>query len=171
MEKQKNWNFNKEGAIKYDLYCRVSSEDQNVEQQMKHVKTWCRKNNIYIASSTMDMESGTLPLTERKQFLKVLNNPQGSAMLIYNLDRLTRNWEDSVFIENHFNSNWDNYKLISLSDSIDLTNAAGRMMFRIRMATICFMPEDMKEKQVIGIARAKAEGGKYLGRKKGSLNK
>jgi len=32
------------------------------------------------------------------------------------------------------------------------------------------MPEDMKEKQKIGIDRAKKEG-KYKGRKKGAINK
>ena len=39
-------------------------------------------------------------------------------------------------------------------------------MFRIKMAIGCYMPEDMREKQKIGIARAKAEG-KYKGGKKG----
>ena len=43
-------------------------------------------------------------------------------------------------------------------------------MFRVRMAVCCLMPEDMKEKQKIGIERARAEG-KYLGRKRGSKNK
>jgi len=43
-------------------------------------------------------------------------------------------------------------------------------MFRVKMAVSCYMPEDMREKQRIGIARAKAEG-KYKGRQKGAKNK
>ena len=39
-------------------------------------------------------------------------------------------------------------------------------MFRIKMAVNCHMPEDMLEKQAIGIARAKKEG-KYKGGKVG----
>ena len=40
------------------------------------------------------------------------------------------------------------------------------MMFRIKMAVGCYMPEDMREKQIIGIERAKLEG-KYKGGSKG----
>ena len=116
-----------------------------------------------------DEESGTLPLTERKHFLKLLEKSKHGlfdAIVIYNLDRLTRNWDDVTFIEKHFRDNWDKCMLISISDTIDLKNASGRMMFRIKMAVQCYMPEDMREKQTIGIERAKREG-KYKGGKKG----
>ncbi len=39
-------------------------------------------------------------------------------------------------------------------------------MFRIKMAVQCYMPEDMFEKQKVGIERAKAEG-KFKGGKRG----
>jgi DNA invertase Pin-like site-specific DNA recombinase len=57
-----------------------------------------------------------------------------------------------------------------MSDEINLSNASGRAMFRMKMIMNCYMPEDMREKQVIGIDRAKREG-KFKGRKKGSVNK
>jgi len=38
------------------------------------------------------------------------------------------------------------------------------------MAIHCFMPEDMREKQKVGIERARKQG-KYLGRKPGAKNK
>ncbi len=151
------------------LYARVSTEDQNVKQQIDYLRKWCEKQEHEVVESVADEESGALPLTERKKFLKLLERTKGGAfdaVVIFNLDRITRNWDDVTLIEKHFRDCWNVCKLISVSDSIDLSNASGRMMFRIKMVVNCFMPEDMREKQVIGIQRAKAEG-KYKGGKKG----
>ena len=159
--------------MKVDLYARVSTEDQNVKPQMQHLKEWAKRNDHTVRKVVMDTESGTKPLIERKRFLKLLDeskNGEADGMAIVNLDRLTRNWEDVVFIEKFFNNNWNRYKLLSIGDTIDLSNASGRFTFRVRMAMCCYMPEDMREKQRIGIEQAKKEK-KYKGRKKGSKNK
>ena len=152
-----------------DLYARVSTEDQNVKQQMQHLKEWAKRNKYTVRKVVMDTESGIKPLIERKRFLKLLDESKtgiSNGMGIVNLDRLTRNWEDVVFIEKHFRENWDKYKLLSIGDTIDLSNASGRFTFRVRMAMCCYMPEDMREKQRIGIERARKQG-KYKGGKPG----
>lgn len=157
---------------KINPYARVSTEDQNVEQQMKYLKDFFTKQGYGIGKVTKDVESGLTPLLERKRFKRHLEYSlkNKTPVGIYNLDRLTRNWEDVVFIERFFRENWENCSLISTSDEINLSNASGRFMFRIKMVVCCYMPEDMREKQKIGIERAKLEG-KYLGRKPGSKNK
>jgi len=155
------------------LYARVSTEDQNVNQQMDYLKEWAKNNSHNVVKVVKDIESGITPLVDRKRFRKLLDDSLNDAMdaiAIVNLDRLTRNWEDVVFIENHFREHWETCKLISTGDEINLSNANGRFMFRVRMAVCCYMPEDMREKQRIGIERAKLEG-KYKGRKPGSKNK
>ena len=157
--------------MKVDLYARVSSEDQDVEQQMLYLRKWAIKEGHTITSDVYDKQSASIPLEDRENFMNILNNPKGDALLVFNLDRLTRNWDSVTFIEKFFRGNWDNYKLISTADEINLKTASGRAMFRMKMIMTCYMPEDMKEKQVIGIARAKKEGGKYMGRKKGALGK
>jgi len=105
---------------------------------------------------------------KRRKFIHILqycvNNKE--SLIVYNLDRLTRNWDDVTYIERIFRDNWEYTKLLSTCDTVDFSDASGRMMFRLKMAVSCFMPEDMKEKQVIGIDRAKREG-KYKGGKKG----
>lgn len=156
--------------MKVDLYARVSTEDQDVDQQMIHLRQWAIKQGYRIASETFDKQSGKVTLEEREQFIKLLNNPKGEALVVFNLDRLTRNWDSVTFIEKHFRENWDNYKLISTKDEINLDTANGRLMFRLKIAINCHMPEDMLEKQAVGIARAKAEG-KFKGRQKGAKGK
>ena len=152
-----------------DIYARVSTDDQNVKQQAQYLKQWFLKHGHKINKLVMDEESGRKPLLERKKFLKLIESSKNAiseGMVIYNLDRLTRNWDDVTLIESHFRLNWDRYKLISTSDGIDFSNASGRLMFRLKMAVSCYMPEDMREKQKIGIDRAMKEG-KYKGGKKG----
>jgi len=154
--------------MKVAIYSRVSTDDQNVNQQVEYLKNFCKKLYYEPEIIVKDTESGRLPLLERKKFNKLLDDAlkMRIPILIYNLDRLTRNWDDVTMIEKHFRDNWDVSKLISTSDSIDLSSASGRMMFRIKMAVSCYMPEDMREKQQIGIERARREG-KYKGGKIG----
>jgi len=156
--------------MRVDLYARVSTEDQDVEQQILELRKWSVTRGHEIASETYDKQSGKIPLEERKQFIQLLNNPKGEGLVVFNLDRLTRNWDSVTFIEKHFRDNWETYKLISTKDEINLETANGRLMFRIKLAINCNMPEDMLEKQKIGIARAKAEG-KFKGRQKGAKGK
>ena len=156
--------------MKLDLYARVSTDDQDVDQQMNHLREWTNRNGHTIASEWYDKQSGKIPLEQRDKFLTLLDNPAGDGLLVFNLDRLTRNWDSVTFIEKHFRENWDKYKLISTKDQINLKDANGRLMFRIKLAVNCHMPEDMLEKQAIGIARAKAQG-LFKGRPKGSKNK
>lgn len=146
------------------LYARVSTDDQNVKQQLERLRFYAKGRGWEVIKEIADTESGRKPLMERKQFLKLLNNLDGfDAVLVYNIDRLTRNWEDQPKLEAAFSNGCT---LLSMSDSVDLSNASGRLMFRLKMAVACYMPEDMREKQIIGIERAKREG-KYKGGKKG----
>ena len=152
-----------------DVYARVSTEDQNVEQQVKHIKKWCKNNGYKPFLILQDKESGTKPLKDRYKFNELLKRPE-RPVVIYNLDRMTRNWDDIVLLEQHFRKYWVVSPLISTSDPIDLSTAGGRLMFRMKMVFACYMPEDMLEKQKVGIERAKKQG-KYKGRKKGAKGK
>lgn len=153
--------------MKLDIYARVSTIDQNVKQQVEHLLAYCQKNKIEAGLVVADEESGRLPLIERRKFLKLLEQSKttkSNGLLIFNLDRLTRNWDDVVLIERHFREHWGHYTLTSTADEINLSNANGRFMFRVKMAVNCLMPEDMIEKQKIGIERAKREGKYKFGR-------
>lgn len=152
------------------LYARVSTSHQDVDQQMRALRHWCRNNNHRIVHEIWDVQGATIPLTERIKFNEMLNNPKGDGVVVFNLDRLSRHWADQPIIENYFKNSWSKFKLISLHDEINLHNANGRLMFRIKFAINCQSVEDMKEKQGIGIERARKQG-KFKGRKKGAVAK
>lgn len=160
--------------MKLRIYARVSTADQNTEQQIEYMRNWCKNAGHDLVGVVQDKQSGRLPLTERKKFhelLQISRDDMGcDGILVQNLDRLTRNWDDVTFIERFFRENWDVCQLVSCGESVDLSNSAGRFVFRVLMAANCQMPELMREKQVIGIERAKREG-KYKGRQPGARNK
>ena len=155
--------------MKGKIYARVSTEDQHVKQQAAYTKNFYERQGHEIVEVVRDEESGRKPLTDRKAFKNLLDESRsdGTQFIgVQNLERLTRNWDDVTFIEKYFRENWCQIKLFSTVESVDLTNAMGRYVFRNRMAMCCWMPEDTREKSLIGIARAKKEG-KYKGGKKG----
>jgi DNA invertase Pin-like site-specific DNA recombinase len=156
--------------MKVRLCARVSTDHQDADSKMKELRQWAKRNNHQIIDEVWIYESATQSLGDRVEFKKLLDFPKGEALVINKLDRLTRNFDSVSFIENYFRTNWSDYKLIALDFPINLENATGRLMFRQMLTFACFESEVMKERQVLGIARAKAEG-KYKGRPKGALGK
>lgn len=156
--------------MKVTLYVRISTADQDTQEKLKELRKWAVLNNHEIVKEIEDIESGTIPLKDRKKFREILNNPIGDAIVVNKLDRITRNYDSVTLIEKYFRENWNKFKLIALDFPVDLETAVGRLMFRNMLTLACFEPEQMKERQKLGIARAKAEG-KFKGRKKGSKNK
>ena len=156
--------------MKLDLYARVSTKHQDVDIQMQSLRDWTIRQGHIIMSETYDQESGRKELSERKQFMNLLNNPKGEAIAVFKLDRLTRNWDSVSLIEKHFRENWQSYKLVATDFPVNLSNAVGRLMFRNIMALNCFEPEQMLERQKPSIDKAKLEG-KFRGRQKGAKGK
>lgn len=157
---------------KIKIYGRVSTDEQNVIQQVKLATNHFSNPGFEVTGVVADTESGRKPLIERRKFKKLLikAKEQGFSIGVHSIDRLTRNWDDVTFIERFFRENWERCKLRSMSEPVDLSSATGRFSFRIMMTLACFMPEQMRERQKVGIARAKKEG-RYKGRKRGSKNK
>ncbi len=154
------------------IYCRVSTEKQDVDQQREYCKTYADRQGWDVVYSVKDKMSGRKDLKQRPRFMKFIKDEYNfgyDAVLVYDLDRLTRNWDDVTMIEAYFRENWERVKLLSCRQPVDLSTAHGRFMFRILMAASCHMPEQMLERQKIGISRAKKQG-KYKGRKVGSTN-
>lgn len=156
--------------MKVTLYARVSTKDQSVHDKMIQLRKWAVTNGHTIAKEVFDTESGTIDLKDRKKFQEILNNPIGDAIVVNKLDRITRNFDSVTLIEKYFRENWETFKLIALDFPVDLNSAVGRLMFRNMMTLACFEPEQMKERQRLGIERAKAEG-KFKGRQKGAKGK
>ena len=94
--------------MKLLIYTRVSTQDQNVEQQATYCKELANTNGHEVVWTIKDKESGRKPLSERERFIKIIKNQYNfkyDAVLVYNTDRLTRDFYDGVLVERYFRDN------------------------------------------------------------------
>lgn len=138
-------------------YIRVSSESQNTQRQELAL------NDIGIDKIFVEKISGKD--TNRPQLQKMLEYVREDDILyVESISRLGRNLKDLLNIVESLNDK--GVGLISLKEShIDTTSPQGKLIFNIFATLAEFEREQNKQRQMEGIAIAKAEG-KYKGRKK-----
>lgn len=159
--------------MKAIIYTRISTDDeqQNIKQQKEYCKKYAEKEGYDVLHTIGDKVSGKIPVRERsggKRMLIFLERNPGVHLIVQDIDRICRDYYDSVWFERFAIGN--NLIIKSLSETVDLNNPMGKFTFRIKMAMNAFYVENLHEKIKVGVARAKAEG-KYKGRPKGARNK
>jgi site-specific DNA recombinase len=153
--------------VKVAIYARISTDrgEQNIKQQVAHVRSFCKRKGYEIYKVYKDEKTGKTK--QRNDYQKMLLHwEQGKfeALVVQDVDRLTRNYYDGVALEKFVIEK--DKKIVSLSEPVDLSTPYGRFMFRVKLAMNSFYVENLVEKIRIGIQRAKKEG-KYKGGKKG----
>lgn len=139
------------------IYARVSTEEQNVSQQVDYLVG--KYEHDYVVS-----EKFTGTSTERPKFTKLINSLNGGdTLVVKSIDRLGRKSLDiQKLVADLANRNIK--VIVSDLDGIDLTSFAGKIVLAVVAQIAEGEREVMLERQAIGIARAKKEG-KYKGRK------
>lgn len=138
-------------------YCRVSTLDQDTTMQEEAIK------KVYPdAVVRTEKKSGTNADRETLQLLLEMVG-EGDKLIVWKLDRLSRNLEDLLKIVRLLNDK--GASLVVLDQSIDTSTAAGNAFLQMLGVFAEFETNVRKERQAEGIAKAKAEG-KYKGRKR-----
>jgi len=155
------------------IYTRISTDDeqQNIAQQKEYCKKYAEKEGYRVIHTIGDKISGKINVCERsggKRMLKFLEENPTVHLIVQDVDRICRDFYDSVWFERFVIKN--NIIIKSLSEMVDLVNPMGKFTFRIKMAMNAFYIDNLNIKRAVGIARAKAEG-KYKGRKKGAVGR
>ena len=153
--------------MKVAIYARISTDrgEQNIRQQVAYVREFCKRKGYDIYKVYKDEKTGkTDQRNDYKKMLRHWDEGKFDALVIQDVDRLTRNYYDGVKLEKFVTEK--NKKIISLSEPIDFETPYGRFMFRVKLAMNSFYVENLVEKIRIGVERAKKEG-KYKGGKKG----
>lgn len=150
--------------MKVAVYARVSTQDQNLDNQLNPLKDYCERNDWeYEIFSEKESTRKTRPV--KAELFQKLRNHQYDCVLIYKLDRWARSTRElSLEIEELFNKG---INFISLSDNIDLSTASGKLQFHILSAFAQFERDIIRERVKAGLARKKANG-MVLGRPKGA---
>lgn len=160
------------------LYARVSTDEQNVKQQLEILIKYVKSKNLKYRSYPDEGFSGTT--TDRPKWSELLNdclNKKINKIMVVRSDRITRDLSYALTFLNFIQEN--KIELVSLHDGINIKpfeNAESISdlftlvdnIFRFKLSCLLAEREIMlqSERRKIGIERAKKEG-KYKGGKKG----
>jgi len=122
------------------IYVRVSTDKQGqsglgAEAQHLRCQQYAASNDVLVVDVITDVESGgDLDRPGLKKALAALENGQANAILISNLDRLTRDTEDGLSLTKKYFGEDSDYLLLSAGENIDPRTADGEFFLTIQLA-------------------------------------
>ena len=153
-------------SMKVALYARVSKAlEQNPENQLIELRRWAAACQHEVEGEYTDEISSKDTRPSKEQVLKKLRLGIVDGVAFYALDRWGRNMSELVLELEEFSKTGK--IMMSMKEGLDLSTAAGRMFANILAAMANFERERIRERTLLGLARARAWG-KKLGRPKKS---
>ena len=146
------------------IYVRVSTEEQakegfSIRAQEQKLKDYARIKEWAIHKIYIDEGISGKNITDRpqiNQLIKDIKKRLIKNVLIFKIDRLTRNTSDLIYLINLFNEY--NCAFNSLCESIDTQTPSGRMFIKIIGIFAEFERENIVERTKLGFERKVKEG-------------
>jgi DNA invertase Pin-like site-specific DNA recombinase len=148
------------------IYARVSTKDQNTENQIKELREVATKSNWEIVEVYSDVKSGSKGRANREgldAMLTAVTKREADQVLCWSVDRLGRSLTDLVQTMDTINSSGAN--LYIHTQGLDTNTPTGKAMFQMVGVFAEFERSMIVERVNAGLAVAKAKGVK-LGRPK-----
>ena len=144
------------------MYARVSKAlEQNPENQLIDLRRWAASAQNEVVGEFIDEVSSKDTRPKKEEVLKMLRLEVIDGVAFWSLDRWGRTMSELVMELEEFSKSGKS--LISMKEGIDLSTAAGRMMANVLAAMANFERDRIRERTLLGLARARAQG-KRLGR-------
>jgi len=148
-------------------YIRVSTERQvqegiSLDAQEAKIKAWAELNDSEIISIFKD--AGLSGAKENREGLNQaleLATKERAALVVYSLSRLSRSTRLTCEIGDKLDK--AGADLVSISEKIDTTTAAGKMVFRVLAAMAEFEKDQISERTKLALGHKKANGEKTGG--------
>ena len=146
-------------------YIRVSTAGQatdgvSLDAQRAKIEAWATANDyqlvaVYedagITGTSMDKRPGLQPA--------LAATGKGMALVAYSMSRVARSTKDMISITERMEKRGAD--LVSLSERIDTTSAAGKMVFRMIAVMDEFLRDQIAERTTDALAHKKAQGQVY----------
>ena len=140
------------------IYARVSTIEQNVEQQVEVLR---KEGGWSEASVYAEKMSGKGIDREELNSLRDVVT-EGDSILVLSVSRLGRNTIEVLELIKEMKQKGVKVVVMDLG-MLDVTSSMGKLVLTTLAAVAEMQRDEMLDKQRIGIARAKAEG-KYIGK-------
>lgn len=114
------------------LYARVSTEKQSVDNQLKILQEYCKRNGLKVVQVYKDYVSGSKDSRpEFDEMLHDMRNHRFDCIAVYKLDRIGRSLKHLLQLFEEFEKN--KIKFVSVTQNIDTNTPEGKMMVRMLM--------------------------------------
>lgn len=131
-------------------YVRVSTQKQvseglSIEAQIAKIQAWAMLNDYELVHVYIDEGISGKNITNRPQLNKALSLlKKDMAFVFYSLSRISRNVIDTILIGEQIRK--ASADMVSLSEKIDTTGAAGRMVFNLLAVLNDFERDQVSER-------------------------
>ena len=153
---------------KYALYARISTLDQNNENQKVHLIEFAKQHQ-YEYEIFEEIESSRRTRPVKQALLQKLRNGEYSGVIVYKIDRWARSSTELILEIKELVDKGITF--ISVSDNLDFSTATGRLHFQILAIFAEFERSLISERTRLALKRKKEVEGVRLGRPKGSKDK
>jgi putative DNA-invertase from lambdoid prophage Rac len=141
-------------------YVRVSTDDQTTKAQRHTIESRYKVSRWFSDEAT----SGAIKAKDRDGFGQLLSYVrEGDTVVVYAIDRLGRNTIDVLETVEALKDK--GVAVLSIREGFDLSTPMGKMMLTMLAGLAELERSNIKERQLAGLERARAEG-KNLGREK-----
>jgi site-specific DNA recombinase len=154
--------------MKVAIYCRVSTDQQELEQQIESCKKFCEYKQF---EYTLFSDIGSGKNMNRVNFLDMLKRIRSrefEGIVVFRFDRLGRNAREVVTLFEEFESK--GIQVFSLNENIDTSSPVGRAIRDIIIRLAQLERENISEATKQRLQALKSLG-KRLGRPTGSKDK
>lgn len=143
-------------------YIRVSTEDQatdgvSLAAQRAKIEAWCVVNDSELLEVHSDAGISGGRADNRPGLQAAIDTAckQKAVLVVYSLSRLARSTKDTILIGEKLDK--AGADLVSLSEKIDTTSAAGKMVFRMLAVMAEFERDQISERTKFAMAHKKSK--------------
>ena len=141
--------------MKVAIYCRVSRNDLNLDNQLNPLKKRCEAESWeYEIFTEKESSRNTRPIKE--ELLKKLRNREFDAVIVYALDRWCRSVSEFALELDEFNNRKIGF--YSLREGFNFDSAIGRAMATMAMTFAQLERDLIRERTMAGLDRATSLG-------------
>jgi len=144
-------------------YVRVSTEGQaadgvSLDAQRARIAAWCEANGYELAAVYSDAGISGKRADNRPGLQTALEHVtrERSALVVFSLSRLTRSIKDTINLGERLNN--AGADLVSLSEHIDTTTAAGKMVYHMLGVLNQFQRDQIGENTRVALAHKRQRG-------------
>lgn len=150
-------------------YVRVSTDAQvtdgvSLAAQQARIRAWCEANGDTLISLHVDAGLSGGRSDNRPGLQHALADvcTHKGALIVYSLSRLARSTKDAIAISERLAKHGAD--LVSLSERIDTTTAAGKMVFRMLAVLAEFERDQIAERTKGALSHMRTQGKRISGR-------